>query len=285
VSNATLYVVATPIGNLEDMTPRAVRVLSSVDVIAAEDTRHSAKLMRHFGIPTKMVALHEHNERTQVPKLLDWLRSGKSIALISDAGTPLISDPGYPLVRAAHEAGIAVVAVPGASAVIAALSISGLPSDRFAFEGFLPARSVTRRAALERLCAESRTLIFYEAPHRIMECLQDMVDVFGADREATIARELTKQFETVRAGKLAALHAWMTRHDEQQRGEFVVLVHGAARSEESTEESAQAERILLILLEELPVSQAADLAARITGAPKNQLYRKALTLRADKADG
>jgi len=285
VSNATLYVVATPIGNLEDMTPRAVRVLSSVDIIAAEDTRHSARLMRHFGIPTKMMALHEHNERDQVPKLLDWLRGGKSIALISDAGTPLISDPGYPLVRAAHEAGIPVVAVPGASALIAALSISGLPSDRFTFEGFLPARSVSRRGALERLRAESRTLIFYEAPHRIMECLQDMSEVFGGEREATVARELTKQFETVRAGKLAELLAWMTRHAEQQRGEFVVLIHGVARAEELTEESAEAERVLTILLQELPVSQAAELTARITGAPKNLVYKRALTLRADKPGG
>jgi 16S rRNA (cytidine1402-2'-O)-methyltransferase len=284
VSNATLYVVATPIGNLEDMTPRAVRVLASVDLIAAEDTRHSAKLMRHFGIPVEMVALHEHNERNQALKLLDRLREGKSIALISDAGTPLISDPGYLLVRAAHAAGIAVVAVPGACAAIAALSVSGLPSDRFSFEGFLPARSAARRAALERLRTESRTLIFYESPHRILECLSDMAEVFGAEREAAIARELTKQFETVRAGALAELLAWISRHDEQQKGEFVVLVRGAARAEEATEESAEAERVLSILLQELPVSQAADLAARLTGAAKNQLYRRALALRADKAD-
>jgi 16S rRNA (cytidine1402-2'-O)-methyltransferase len=284
VSNATLYVVATPIGNLEDMTPRAVRVLSSVDLIAAEDTRHSGKLLRHFGIPTEMVALHEHNERVQVPKLLERLRNGKSIALISDAGTPLVSDPGYLLVRAAHEAGLPVVAIPGASALIAALSVSGLPSDRFTFEGFLPARGVARQAALERVRGEARTLIFYEAPHRILESIEDMAQVFGQEREATIARELTKQFETVRRGTFAELFAWMTRHEEQQRGEFVVLVHGAARTEEATEETAEAERILQILLAELPVSQAAELAARISGAPKNQLYRRALALRADKSD-
>ncbi len=283
MSNATLYVVATPIGNLEDMTPRAVRVLSSVDVIAAEDTRHSAKLMRHFGIHTEMIPLHEHNERNQVPKLLERLRGGKSIALISDAGTPLISDPGYPLVHAAHEAGIPVVAIPGASALIAALSVSGLPSDRFIFEGFLPPRSVARQAALERLRAESRTLIFYEAPHRIMECLQDMAEVFGGEREVTIARELTKHYETVRAGTFTALIAWMSRHDEQRLGEFVVLVHGAARADESSGESAEAERVLSILIQELPVSQAAELCARITGASKNQLYRRALTLRTDKS--
>lgn len=282
MSNATLYVVATPIGNLEDMTPRAVRVLSSVDVIAAEDTRHSGKLLRHFGIPTEMVALHEHNERSQVPKLVDWLRRGKSIALISDAGTPLISDPGYPLVHAAHEAGIPVVAVPGASAVIAALSVSGLPSDRFVFEGFLPPRATSRRAALERLHAETRTLIFYEAPHRILESLNDMAEVFGGERAAVIARELTKQFETARAGTLSELVAWMMRHEEQQQGEFVVLVHGVPRAEESTDELVEAERVLTILMEELPVSQATELAARLTGAAKNLLYKRALTLRADK---
>lgn len=284
MSSGTLYVVATPIGNLEDMTPRAVRVLSQVDLIAAEDTRHSGKLLRHFGIHTEMFALHEHNERDQAPKLLDWLRAGKSIALISDAGTPLISDPGYPLVHAAHEAGIPVVAIPGASALVAALSVSGLPSDRFVFEGFLPARGPARRAALERLQAEARTLIFYESPHRIVESLRDLVEVFGREREATIARELTKQFETVRAGRLAELIAWIERHDEQQLGEFVVLVHGVARTSEGTEDSAEAERVLRILLQELPVSQAAELAARITATPKNRLYKLALELRTDRHD-
>lgn len=284
MSRGTLYIVATPIGNLEDITARAARVLSSVDLIAAEDTRHSAKLLRHLGIQAEMFALHEHNERDQVPKLLDWLRGGKSIALISDAGTPLISDPGYPLVHAAHTAGIPVVPLPGASAVIAALSVSGLPSDRFVFEGFLPPRAAARRALLERLRAEPRTLIFYEAPHRILECLRDMVDVFGATRAATIARELTKQYETVRAGDLGELLAWVERHDEQQLGEFVLLVHGAPRAEEASEGSAEAERVLRVLLEQLPVSQAAELAARITGAPKNQLYKRALTMRADKSE-
>src|SRR6266566_4688412 len=216
MARATLYVVATPIGNLEDMTPRAVRVLSSVDVIAAEDTRHSAKLMRHFAIATPMVAFHEHNERAQVAKFIEWLRGGKSIALISDAGTPLISDPGYVLIQAAHAADVPVVPIPGASALVAALSVAGLPSDHFSFEGFLPARDTSRRAVLERLRGESRTLIFYEAPHRIMECLQSMVDIFGSERPAAVARELTKQFESVRAGHLAELLAWLSRHEEQQ---------------------------------------------------------------------
>ena len=284
MSSGTLYIVATPIGNLEDMTPRALRVLSEVDLIAAEDTRHSGKLLRHFGIHTEMFALHEHNERDQAPKLIDWLRGGKSIALISDAGTPLISDPGFALVRAAHLATVPVVAIPGASALVAALSVSGLPSDRFVFEGFLPARGPARRAALERLRAEARTLIFYESPHRILESLHDLAEVFGAEREATIARELTKQFETVRAGKLGELLAWVTRHDEQQLGEFVLLVHGAPRANEDTDESVEAERVLRILLQELPVSQAAELAAHITGAAKNRLYKRALTMRADRGD-
>lgn len=282
MSKGTLYVVATPIGNLGDMTARAIETLTAVDLIAAEDTRHSAKLLRHFGIHTEMLALHEHNERDQVSRLLETLRQGKSIALISDAGTPLISDPGYPLVHAAHAADIRVVPIPGPSAVVAALSASGLPSDRFVFEGFLPPRSQARRVVLERLRAESRTTIFYEAPHRIMECLQDMTDVFGAEREATIARELTKHFETVRSGMLAELLAWMQRHDEQQQGEFVVLVHGAVRAEETTDESVEAERVLGILMQELPMSQAAELASRITDVPKNRLYKRALALRTDK---
>jgi 16S rRNA (cytidine1402-2'-O)-methyltransferase len=282
VSKGTLYVVATPIGNLGDMTARAIETLSSVDLIAAEDTRHSAKLLRHFGINTKMFALHEHNEREQQSGLIEQLRQGKSIALISDAGTPLISDPGYPLVHAAHAADINVVPVPGPSAVIAALSASGLPSDRFVFEGFLPPREQARRAVFERVRAESRTLIFYEAPHRIVECLRDMADVFGPEREAAVARELTKRFETIRADSLSELYAWIQRHDEQQQGEFVLLVHGAARTEETTEESAEAERVLAILADEIPVSQAAELAARITGAPRNRLYKRALTLRPEK---
>lgn len=282
MSKGTLYVVATPIGNLGDITARAIETLSSVDVIAAEDTRHSAKLLRHFGIRTKMVAVHEHNERNQEAWLLEQLRDGKSIALISDAGTPLISDPGYPLVHAALAADIKVVPIPGPSAVVAALSVSGLPSDRFVFEGFLPPRGPARRAVLERLRSEPRSIIFYEAPHRIIESLQDMTEVFGAGREAAVARELTKRFETVRSQSLGELLAWLQRHEEQQQGEFVVLVHGATRTAESTEESAEIGRVLGILLQELPVSQAAELAARITGAPKNQLYKRALSLRVTK---
>lgn len=279
VSDAgTLYVVATPIGNLEDMTPRARRILSEADLIAAEDTRHSGRLLRHFGIGTRTEAIHEHNERDQVPRLVEILKEGKSIAFITDAGTPLVSDPGFHLVRAARQAGIRVVPVPGACAAIAALSAAGLPSDRFVFEGFPPAKSAARRAVFEKLREESRTLIFYESPHRILESLQDMSEVFGPGREAVLARELTKQFETLRAGGLEELREWVGRDANQQLGEFVILIHGVPRAEREAVDEAAA-RVLEILLEELPVSQAAALAARITGLKKNKLYEYALALK------
>lgn len=274
----TLYVVATPIGNLEDMTPRAVRVLSQADVIAAEDTRHSAKLLRHFNVGTKTEAIHEHNERSQVPRLVEFLKSGKSIAFITDAGTPLVSDPGFHLVRAARQAGIRVVPVPGACAAIAALSAAGLPSDRFVFEGFPPAKSAARRAVFEKLREEGRTLIFYESPHRILESLKDMGEVFGGAREAVLAREMTKQFETLHAGTLAELLEWIERDANQQLGEFVVLIQGVSRAEREAMD-VEAERVLRILLEELPVSQAVTLAAKITGLKKNKLYEYALSLK------
>ncbi len=274
----TLYVVATPIGNLEDMTPRAIRILAQADLIAAEDTRHSGKLLRHFGIGTETVAVHEHNERSQVPKLIEVLKSGKSIAFITDAGTPLVSDPGFRLVRAARQAGLTVTPVPGACAAIAALSAAGLPSDRFVVEGFPPAKSAARRAMFEKLREESRTLIFYESPHRILESLQDMAEIFGPTREAVLARELTKQFETVRGGALAELHDWVEADKHQQLGEFVILIHGVPRAEREALD-AEAERVLRLLLEELPVSQAAALAAKITGLKKNMLYEYALALR------
>jgi 16S rRNA (cytidine1402-2'-O)-methyltransferase len=272
--------VATPIGNLEDMTPRAVRVLAAVDLVAAEDTRHSGKLLAHFSIPAKLLAVHEHNEREQLPRLVGLLKEGKSIAFITDAGTPLVSDPGFPLVRAARAAGICVVPVPGACAAIAALSVAGLPSDRFVFEGFLPPKSAARRAALALLREESRTLVFYESPHRILESLADMVEVFGPAREAVLARELTKQFETVRAGTLGELQAWVTGDANQQRGEFVILVHGRSVTADA-ELDPGVERVLSVLLEELPVSQASALAAKITGVKKNRLYDRALTLKGD----
>jgi 16S rRNA (cytidine1402-2'-O)-methyltransferase len=277
----TLYVVATPIGNLEDMTPRAIRILSEVDLIAAEDTRHSGKLLKHFGIEAKTEALHEHNERSQVPRLIEILQAGKSIAFITDAGTPLVSDPGFHLVRSARQAGLTVIPVPGACAAIAALSAAGLPSDRFVFEGFPPAKSAARRAVFEKLREETRTLIFYESPHRILESLKEMTEIFGPGREAVLARELTKQFETVHNGTLTELSEWVNRDPHQQLGEFVILIHGVPRAEREAVDE-EAERVLRILLEELPVSQAAALAAKVTGLKKNRLYEYALNLKGER---
>lgn len=267
----TLYVVATPIGNLGDMTPRAVEVLQRVTRIAAEDTRHSSGLLRHFGIHTPLLALHEHNEREASVEVIRRLRQGENIALISDAGTPLISDPGFPLTRLAHEAGIRVVPLPGACALIAALSAAGLPTDRFAFEGFLPPKSAARRHALESLAGERRTLAFYEAPHRLLETLQDMTAVFGPERLAVLARELTKTFETLRRAPLGELLEFVRDDTDQQRGETVLLVHGA--SPPAADALAdEPRRIAALLAAELPVKQAAALAAKITGAKKNQIY-------------
>lgn len=273
----TLYVVATPIGNLGDMTPRAIAVLQQVDLIAAEDTRHSGPLLQHFGITTSCIACHDHNERQIAAGLVERMVRGESIALISDAGTPLVSDPGFYLVRTAREAGVPVVPIPGASAMIAALSVSGLPSDRFSFEGFLPAKSAARRQRLQSLVEDSRTLIFYESTHRIEESLADMAEVFGVDRYAVIAREITKRFETVHGDTLANLIAWIDADANQTKGEFVVMVHGA-EEREASEIDPEAERVLKLLLEELPVKQAAALAAKITGAKKNALYQFALGL-------
>lgn len=266
-----LYVVATPIGNLGDMTSRAVEVLQQVGCIAAEDTRHSAGLLRHFGITTPMLSLHEHNERQKAAALLQKLNAGEDIALISDAGTPLISDPGYVLVREAQLAGIRVVPVPGASALIAALSASGLPTDRFSFEGFLPAKGGARRKQLEALRQESRTLAFYESPHRILDSLADMVEVFGESREVVLARELTKTFETIRHDSLGSLLEWVRGDANQQKGEFVVLVHGAEAKAEGIDPETR--RIAVLLAEELPLKQAAALAAKISGEKKNALYK------------
>ncbi|MDH4133364.1 MAG: 16S rRNA (cytidine(1402)-2'-O)-methyltransferase [Gammaproteobacteria bacterium] len=269
--------VATPVGNLDDLTPRARNILAEVALIAAEDTRHSGKLLAHFGILTPITAFHEHNEREKADELVAMLGKGRSIALVSDAGTPLVSDPGFRLVRAAHAAGVRVVPVPGACAAIAALSASGLPSDRFAFEGFPPAKAVARRAWYERLAQEPRTLIFYESTHRIVESIEDMVAVFGAGREAVYARELTKQFETIRHATLGELSAWIAAEANQQRGEAVVLVHGATPVEGALDENST--HVLRVLLGALPVSQAAALAAEITGRKKNELYELALKFR------
>jgi 16S rRNA (cytidine1402-2'-O)-methyltransferase len=277
----TLYVVATPIGNLDDISARALKVLGDVALIAAEDTRHSVRLMQHFGIATPLAACHEHNERDQGGRFLARLLAGEDVALISDAGTPLISDPGYHLVRQARAAGVAVVPVPGACALIAALSAAGLPSDRFIFEGFLPAKSAGRRARLEQVKEEPRTLIFYEAPHRILECLEDMQAVFGDERPALLAREITKTFETLKGLPLAELRAWVAADSNQQRGECVVLVAGWQAPEDEAAVSAEALRVLELLLKEMPLKRAAALAAEITGVRKNLLYQTALERQKD----
>jgi len=266
-----LFVVATPIGNLDDLSPRARATLAQVDLIAAEDTRHSAALLRHHGIATRTLALHEHNEREASADLVRRIQGGANIALISDAGTPLVSDPGYRLVRAARAAGIPVSPIPGACAAIAALSAAGLPSDRFVFEGFLPAKSAARRAALQVLRADPRTLIFYESSHRIVESLADLAAEFGGEREAVVARELTKQFETVLDGTLAGLAQRVAVDADQQRGEFVVLVKGAGDDDDAAK-LIEGLRVYRILSAELPPSRAAKLAAEITGAPRKALY-------------
>jgi 16S rRNA (cytidine1402-2'-O)-methyltransferase len=271
-----LYVVATPIGNLDDISARALKILGAVKLIAAEDTRHSVRLLQHFGIQTPLAPCHEHNERDEGSRFIARLLAGDDVALVSDAGTPLISDPGYHLVRQARAAGITVVPVPGACALIAALSAAGLPSDRFMFEGFLPAKAVGRRARLEQVKEEPRTLIFYEAPHRILECLQDMQAVFGDERPAVLARELTKTFETLKGLPLAELRAFVESDSNQQRGECVVLVAGWSAPEDDQAVSTQALRVLDLLLAEMPLKRAAALAAEITGVRKNLLYQAAL---------
>lgn len=275
----SLYIVATPIGNMGDMTERAQKILTDVDVIAVEDTRRSGQLLRHFDISTPMIAVHEHNERQICDSLLKRIEKGESIALISDAGTPLLSDPGYFLVNQARERDISVVPIPGVSAVITALSVAGLPTDRFIFEGFLPAKSAARQQKLEKLKDDARTVIFYEAPHRIIEMLKDCQQVFGGQRKVVLARELTKTFETVHGDTLDKLIPWVEADENQRKGEFVVLVQGA-QMREDTGIDAESERILLILLKDLPVKQAAALAASITGLKKNALYQFAIELKA-----
>ncbi|GAB1262214.1 16S rRNA (cytidine(1402)-2'-O)-methyltransferase [Aurantivibrio plasticivorans] len=267
----TLYVVATPIGNLADMVPRAVETLQLVQLIAAEDTRHSKRLMEHFHISTPMVAYHDHNEQESTKGLLKRLAEGDSIALISDAGTPLVSDPGYRLVRAARQAGIPVVPIPGACAAITALSVAGVPSDKFSFEGFLPNKSTQRIAVFEALVNHTHTLIFYEAPHRLLDCLRDLQTVFGEEREIVLARELTKTYETVVDGSVADLIDFVSQDNNQQKGEIVLVVRGSSR-EKQDDVSIEAQRVLNIL-GDLPPKKAAAYTAEITGVNKKMLYQ------------
>jgi len=273
---ACLYIVATPIGNLADMSQRAIEILQSVDVIAAEDTRHSGFLLQHFAIKTPSVSLHDHNEQQRSETLLARLQQGESIALISDAGTPLISDPGYKLVSLVREHGIPVIPIPGSCAVIAALSASGLPSDRFSFEGFLPPKQGARLQALEKLAADTRTLIFYDSPRRLQSTLHDMVTVFGGERRACLARELTKLHETINTKPLAELLEWVTNDANQQRGECVLLVEGAKQHQDASE--VEVNRVLSLLLKELPVKKAAAMTSSLLGISKNNAYDMALKL-------
>jgi 16S rRNA (cytidine1402-2'-O)-methyltransferase len=266
----TLYVVATPIGNLADLSARAREVLGSVAAICAEDTRHTRHLLSAVGLERPLLALHEHNEAEQAWKLVERLRGGDSLALVSDAGTPLVSDPGYRLVREARAAGLAVSPVPGPCAAIAALSVAGIPSDRFCFEGFLPAKSSARRERLAALARESRTLVFYESAHRIEDFLADIVEVFGAQREAALARELTKLFETVLGADLGELLAKVRADDNQRKGEFVVVVRGA--DDDGSAALLEGRRLYARLKEDLPPSKAARLAAELSGAPRKDLY-------------
>ncbi|WP_047048507.1 16S rRNA (cytidine(1402)-2'-O)-methyltransferase [Vibrio mexicanus] len=269
---STLYIVPTPIGNLGDITQRAIEVLSNVDVIAAEDTRHTGKLLAHFNIQTKTFALHDHNEQQKAQVLVEKLQQGQSIALVSDAGTPLISDPGYHLVKQCRQAGVRVVPLPGACAVIAALSASGLPSDRFSFEGFLPPKSKGRKDKFLEIAKVERTCIFYESPHRIMDSLDDMLSILGPDREVVLARELTKTFETIQGLPLGELIEWVKSDENQRRGEMVLLIHGH-REEASDELPEEATRTLSILVKELPLKKAAAMSAEIYNLKKNALYK------------
>jgi 16S rRNA (cytidine1402-2'-O)-methyltransferase len=265
-----LFVVATPIGNLDDITLRALRVLSTADLVAAEDTRHSRALLAHHGVERPLIALHEHNEEQQSQRLLERLQAGQSIALVSDAGTPLLSDPGYRLVALAAAAGIEVVAVPGPSALTAALSISGLPTDRFAFEGFLPARRSARVKALARLHGEARTMVFFESSHRIAESLADLCESFGCERPAALCRELTKQFETVLRGSLAEIAQRVGADANQRRGEFVVVVAGYSGAADAA--FPEALRLARELQPLIGASQAARTAARLMDVSRRTLY-------------
>jgi 16S rRNA (cytidine1402-2'-O)-methyltransferase len=266
----TLFVVATPIGNLADLSPRALATLKSVAAVCAEDTRHTRQLLAHYGVEKPLLALHEHNEGEIADKLVARLAAGESLALVSDAGTPLVSDPGYRLVRAARAAGIKVSPIPGASAVIAALSVAGLASDRFVFEGFLPAKAAARRERLALLASEPRTLVFYESAHRIEDSLADMATAFGAERPAVLARELTKLFETVLDGTLADVRVQVAADSNQRRGEFVVIVQGAG--DDADAKVVEGRRLYTKLSEHLPPSTAAKVAADLSGAPRKALY-------------
>ncbi|OEY66688.1 16S rRNA (cytidine(1402)-2'-O)-methyltransferase [Marinobacter sp. X15-166B] len=273
-----LYIVATPIGNLGDISSRAVEVLAAADVIAAEDTRHSGRLLHHLGLSKTMVAVHDHNERDRAAGLLDRVARGEQVALISDAGTPLISDPGYVLVREARARGLKVVPVPGPCALVVALSAAGLPTDRFVFEGFLPAKRGARRTALEAVVRQQATLVFYESPRRIRDAMADIAEILGGERRVVLARELTKTFETFYSGSATEVCQQLQDDAHGDKGEYVVMVHGAA-SDDGAMPELDVERLLRLLLAELPVKKAAKITAELTGMSRNELYQRALQLK------
>ena len=272
-STGILYIVATPIGNLQDMTQRALETFAQVDLIAAEDTRHSGLLLSHYGIKKPFFALHDHNEQEKAHILVEKLKQGIDIALISDAGTPLISDPGFHLVRRCREAGIRVVPLPGACAAVTALCAAGIASDRFCFEGFLPAKSKARKDKLQNLAEEDRTLIFYESTHRILDMLDDLQTIFGADRYVVLAREITKTWETIRGDKVQSLRRWLSDDPNRTKGEMVVIVEGKPKSDEAEEFSLQAVKALELIAKALPLKKAAAIVAELYGYKKNALYQ------------
>lgn len=274
---STCYVVATPIGNIEDWSPRAIETLKTVDLIFAEDTRHSAKLMQLFSISTPMRSLHDHNETDRIDEILNLLNDDKSIAIISDAGTPLISDPGFKVVRALREHEQKVIPIPGVSALITALSVSGIATDRFSFEGFLPAKSSGRKSKMDALRKDPRTLIFYESSHRIIEMLKDAISVFGEDRYAFIGREMTKRYESYISNTLKELLTYYQAHSDEQRGEYVVVIEGFSGETEQSE-GIDLNELLTILLAELPLKQSVNIAMKITKLSKNHVYQTALTI-------
>lgn len=282
LSKGTLFVVATPIGNLGDLSPRAREVLEQVDLVAAEDTRVTGRLLSHFGIGTTRKALHEHNEEKVLPGLISALESGKSVALVADAGTPLVSDPGYRLVRAAHEAGIAVSPVPGPCAPVAALSAMGLPTDRFAFEGFLPAKGGARLSRLQALVSEPRTLLFFESVHRVADTVNDLATIFGGDRLASIVRELSKLHEQCATATLDELARMIGEGEIPLKGEFVIGVAGAQDSGEEADPGLS-EALLRELVAALPGKQAAAIVARITGVPRNDIYQRMLAIKDEQS--
>ena len=280
MSAGILYIVATPIGNIDDISARAIEVLGAVDVIAAEDTRHSKLLLNRLGISNKLVAYHDNNDEYVSAKFIESLSEGQSIALISDAGTPLISDPGYKLVKLARELGISVLPIPGASAITAALSVAGLPTDRFCFEGFLPAKTAAREQRLANLSKESRTLVFYEAPHRISAALQSFGKVLGQDRLVFLGREITKKFESHFYGTIGEAYVWLNSDSDNQRGEFVIVLSGVEPEEALDENNLEAFRIAQLLEGDLSLKRAVALASEITGVRKNQLYQAMLDRKA-----